>query len=117
MRTKRLHTITIIIGSFLALAIAFSQFLTPAFLFNSQDEVQTEAQANNESSDKGASFVSLPSFSLPAPVNVESSLNPYCLFEILFEVDRNEDHEEENLSFTNRFFRTMFQVIISPNAP
>ena len=118
MGKNRLHIVTIIVGSFLALAIAFSHFLTPQFFSSSHDDqVQTEQQAGDRSSEEGASFVSLPSFSLPAPVNVESSLNPYCLFEIFFEDESDEVDDEEVVSYTDRFFELMFQVIISPNAP
>ena len=115
MKKNRLHTLTIVIGSFLALAIAFSQFLTPEFICSS-DPVKTE-QAEDKSTDEKASFISLPSFSLPAPVNLQPNLDAYCLFEILFEDDSDEVHVEDEISFADRFFETMFQVIISPNAP
>lgn len=117
MRKHRLHTLTVFVGSFLALSIAFSQFLSPEFLSVSHDEVKTERHAESSASEEDASFVSLPSFSLPAPVSVESGLSPYCLFEILLKRDGNEIPPMEELSFCDRLLRTMFQVIISPNAP
>lgn len=115
MRKERLHTFTLIVGSTLALAIAFSQFLRPD-LSSSTHKVNTE-QTENESPNETESFISLPSFSLPAPVHVQVSLNPYCLFEIFFEEDIDENHKEEDLLHPDRFFETMFRVIISPNAP
>jgi hypothetical protein len=112
MRKNSFHTVSIVIGSLLALSIAFSQFLTPAFI-SYPEKAKTEQKSTEESS----AFISLPSFSLPAPVHVESNLNPYCLFEILFEENIDEHHVEREVSYSDRFFRTMFQVIISPNAP
>jgi hypothetical protein len=115
MRKKRLHTLTVILGSILALTICFSQFLTT-------DNVSSNGKAKKEQSEKRAgsesdSFLSLASFSLPAPVHVEVNLNPYCLFEIFFEEDVDENHAENDLFYADRFFETMFRVIISPNAP
>lgn len=115
MRKNRLHTCTLIIGSILALAIAFSQFLAPEFSASSQ-KVKTE-QTENDSRDETESFISLPSFSLPAPVHLQVNLNPYCLFERFFEENVDENHIEEDLLNPDRFFETMFRVIISPNAP
>ena len=115
MKKKRLHALTIVIGSLLALAIVFSQLLAPEFIC-SGDPIKTE-QTQDTPTDEKASFISLPSFSLPAPVNLQSNLDAYCLFEILFEDESDEVHVEDEISFADRFFETMFQVIISPNAP
>jgi hypothetical protein len=115
MRKKRLHTFTLIVGSILALSISFSQFFRPD-LSSSTQKVKTE-QTENESRNETESFISLPSFSLPAPVLVQVNLNPYCLFEIFFEEDIDENHTEEALLYPDRFFETMFRVIISTNAP
>ena len=115
MRKNRLHTVTVIVGSFLALAIVFSQFLTSEFL-SCPEKVKTE-QSDKKSGDETSAFISLPSFSLPAPVHVESSLQPYCLFEIVLEDDVDENYVEDEVPVGDRFFRTMFQMIISPNAP
>ena len=115
MRKNSFHTVSIIVGSLLALSIAFSQFLTPAFI-STPEKPQTE-QTEGKSTEERATFISLPSFSLPAPVHVKANLDPYCLFEILFEEDVDEHPIERDVSYSDRFFRTMFQVIISPNAP
>ena len=115
MKKEGVHIVSILVGSFLALAIAFSQYLTPESV-SSKDEVKTEQASKDAGSDSG-SFISLPSFSIPAPVNVESNLDAYCLFEILFEVNIDENYVQEDVSYADRFFETMFRVIISPNAP
>lgn len=115
MKKEGVHIVSILVGSILALAIAFSQYLTPESV-SSKDEVKTEQASKDAGSDSG-SFISLPSFSIPAPVNVESNLDAYCLFEILFEVNIDENYVQEDVSYADRFFETMFRVIISPNAP
>ena len=115
MRKNSLHTASVIIGSVLALAIVFSHFLTSEILSCPQ-KIKTE-QNDQTSHDRTAAFISLPSFSLPAPIHVESSLEPYCLFEIVLEEDLDENFVEDEVSLSDHFFRIMFQVIISPNAP
>ena len=113
MRKKRVHIVTLIVGSLVAFAIAFSQFVTPDFCSGKETKTEQTGDAENETT----SFVSLPTFSIPAQVNVEVNLNPYCLFEIFFEEDIDENPEENDLLNPDRFFQTMFRVIISPNAP
>jgi hypothetical protein len=115
MRKKRLHTVTLIVGSIIALAIAFSQFLGPDFS-PSAKKVKTE-QAGDESRDDESTFISLPSLSLPAPVHVQANLDSYCLFEIFFEEDKDEIEADDKLFHADRLFATLFRVIISPNAP
>lgn len=114
MKKERLHITTLVIGGLLAFAIIFSQYLAPEL--TTPEKVKTE-QTQEEGDDQGASFIALPSFSLPAPVHVEHNLNPYCLFEIFLPENVDEEHEDRDLSIPDRFFETMFRVIISPNAP
>lgn len=113
MRKEKLHTATLIIGSVLALAIAFSQYLTPE-CFKDVEKVKTE---KTDRADDHSASISLPTFSLPTPVDVQANLDSYCLFEILLEEDIDENEVQEDLLYPNRFFETMFRVIISPNAP
>jgi hypothetical protein len=115
MRKEKLHIATIVIGITLALAITFSQYLTPDAIC-SVEKVKIE-QTDKSTGDEKASFISLPSFSIPAPVSVEVNLDAYCLFEIFFEEDIDENYTEEDDTYADRFFQTMFRVIISPNAP
>ncbi len=114
MKREKLHTASVIMGTILALTIAFSQYLTPERA-SSTEKAKTE-QAGNTGDEKG-SFISLPTFSIPAPVSVQVNLDAYCLFEILFGEDVDENYVEEDVSYSDRFFQTMFRVIISPNAP
>lgn len=114
MRKRKLHTATIILGSVLALAIVFSQYVTTAC--SGSGKFETEQTGKTSDSEKG-SFISLPSFSIPAPVNVQVNLDAQFLFEILFEEDIDENFVSEDISYAGRLFETMFRVIISPNAP
>lgn len=112
MKKERLHISTLIFGSLLGFAIVFSQFMIPEGV-----EKATSEQTENTPEKETGTYISLPSFSLPAPLHVESSFHPYCLFEIVMEEDIDEDQDEENLLHPDRLFVTMFRVIISPNAP
>jgi hypothetical protein len=114
MRKNRLHIFSIIVGSVLAFAISFSQYLAPERVA-STEKAKTEQTENNGSKDEF--YISLPTFSLPVPVHLQPSLDAYCLFEIFFEKDTDVDPVEEDLFYTDRFFQTLFRVIISPNAP
>ncbi len=114
MKKEKLHTASVIMGTILALTIAFSQYLIPDRV-SAPEKAKTE-QTDNTGDEKG-SFISLPTFSRPAPISVQVNLDAYCLFEIFFEEDVDENYVEEDVSYTDRFFQTMFRVIISPNAP
>jgi hypothetical protein len=115
MRKNRLHVFTIVLGSILAFAICFSQFYTPVCDAD-PGKVKTD-QAGKTAGEETESYISLPTFSLPVPVHVQANLDAYCLFEIFFEKDSDVEDVEEDLFHTDRFFETMFRVIVSPNAP
>jgi hypothetical protein len=114
MKKERLHTTSLILGSILALAITFSQYLTPDCI-SGDGKAKTE-QTDTSGKEKGPS-IELPTFSIPAPVTVQGGLDAYFLFEILLEEDVDENYVEEEESYVDRFLQTMFRVIISPNAP
>lgn len=114
MRKEKVHTVSLILGSILALTIAFSQYLTLESKISAE---KAKTEQTGQSTDEEESFISLPTFSLPVPVTVQANLDAYCLFEIFFEADVDENYTEEEVSYTGRFFQTMFRVIISPNAP
>ncbi|MDQ2657204.1 MAG: hypothetical protein M3Y60_07265 [Bacteroidota bacterium] len=115
MKKEKLHTASVIMGTILALTIAFSQYLAPERTTSSTEKAKTE-QAENTGDEKG-SLISLPTFSIPVPVSVQVNLDAYCLFEIFFEEDVDENYVEEDVSYSDRFFQLLFGVIISPNAP
>lgn len=112
-RRKKLRTATILLGSVLALAIAFSHYLT----FESFAPEKVSTEQTDQAGDESRTTITLPTFSLPAPVNVQASLDAYCLFEILLEEDLDENYVRDDVAYVSRLFHTMFRVIISPNAP
>lgn len=90
-------------------------------LFHSQapgfakKETKTEQQKDQQGDE---TFVSLSSFSLPsASVHVEVNLDPYCLFEILFEKETRQTEASRIPVYPEKLLLTLFRVIISPNAP
>lgn len=115
MKKERSHTASIFLGSLLAAAIVFSQYLTPECLFSAK-KVNTE-QTEKTSDDSKTAFISLPTFSIPAPLSVQVNLIPHCLFEFFFQENIDDNYATDDESYTDRFFQTMFRVIISPNAP
>jgi hypothetical protein len=100
-----------LLGCLLVIVIGSSQFLGTQNLQESK-AVKTEQQSEADH----ASFISLPSFSLPSPVHVQINLDFHCLFEIVFQRSEQQDRPLEIPSF-GQFFVTLFRVIISPNAP
>jgi hypothetical protein len=117
MGKQTLRTATLILGSVLALTIAFSQFINPECLSSCEKETVKTEQKKDTREDKGADFISLPSFSLPSPINVQANLDAYCLFEIFAEENAHTTYVDNEVSYVDRLFHTMFRVIISPNAP
>jgi hypothetical protein len=61
--------------------------------------------------------MSMASFSLPSPVNVQINLDPHCLFEIVFENVKAEVPHTSLPSIEEKLLITLFRVIIAPNAP
>ena len=111
MRKERLHALTLVVGSLLALAIAFSHIFPEAACGSTKADTEQTEGAQKET------YISLPTFSLPAPFHVQADPDAYCLFEILFEEEDDLPDVEQDMFFVDRFFETIFSVIISPNAP
>ena len=103
-----------LIGSILAAAIVCAQ------LFSYHDhtsKTQKLATGQESGQQENETIVSLPSFSLPAPIHVTFGLDPHCVFEILFEDQKPEASESESAVRPRKLLMTLFRVIISPNAP
>jgi hypothetical protein len=115
MKNKKAHSLTIILGCVLAVAITCAQFFGIAG--NQQEFRKLTKAEQTENSDDQSSYISLPSFSLPSPVHVQINLDSHCLFEILFEDKQACITSLDVPNFTQKFFVTLFRVIISPNAP
>jgi hypothetical protein len=98
-----------------ALAIVFSQFFYFQPFNGSKCKVETEQQHDHQ--DEGQVYFSLPSSSLPSSTHVELSQTMFFLFEIIFEIRESEERNFSVLLPLNRFFKTLFDGVISPNAP
>lgn len=77
----------------------------------------TEQSEDPSSSDSQSASISMASFSLPSPVNVQINLDPHCLFEIVFENVKEEVPHTSLPSIEEKLLITLFRVIIAPNAP
>lgn len=110
MKTN-LRYITIIIGCLLAVVIVCSQ------VYSTQCKSVDTEQSEGEDQQSDAASISMASFSLPSPVNVQINLDPHCLFEIVFENAEAETPVDSDSSIEEKFFLTLFRVIIAPNAP
>jgi hypothetical protein len=112
---KEIRFTSLIIGSLLSVIIVCSQFFQLHATSNSEKLTKTEQQESQAPSEEV--ILSLPSFSLPSSIQVALNLDAYCLFEILFEEAETTDSSNEAPSYPEKFFMTLFRVIISPNAP
>jgi hypothetical protein len=110
---RNLRYITILVGCLLAVVIVCSQ------VYTSQIKVASSTEHTDDSSDEsqGEATFSMASFSLPSPLNVQINLDPHFLFEIVFESVTKDVPQTAVPSIEEKFFTTLFRVIISPNAP
>ena len=102
-------------GIAVALAIICSQFFYSLSISLQKKETKTE-QHQQESSDDQV-YITVPSTSLPSSVYTELNPNVFYLFDILIEESASEVSELILAIPLGEFFRTIFGLIISPNAP
>lgn len=94
--------------------VVFCQFVYHHAADYTKKEIKTEQQ--DEQSD-AKFYISQPSSSLPSSTHVELNQTLIFLFEIVFENKRTEKRDLNVLLPPNRFFKTLFDGVISPNAP
>jgi hypothetical protein len=114
MRNKRTRYLTMTFGCLLVIVIVCAQFFSQA---HAQQQVKKSVTAEQTDDTSGEVCISLPSFSLPTPIHVQINLDSHCLFEILFEDIRDSGSSTPVSESAQKLFVTLFQVIISPNAP
>ena len=95
------------------MAIVSSQFSVFQPGNHAKKEVKTEQHEDNTRDEV---YISLPS-SMPSSTHVELSQTMVFLFEILFEKKEIQKGDFNILLPPNRFFKTLFDGVISPNAP
>jgi hypothetical protein len=115
MRKVETRILTIAMGMLVVLGIVFSQILYFPPAITEKNQVKTE-QGQSEDSENQI-YVSVASTSLPSSTHLELNPNVFLLFEILFEEEAFIVPDFNFFIPSGQFFRTLFGVTISPNAP
>jgi len=97
------------------LAIVFSQLFYFQAFANNAEEIKTEQHESQQ--EESQTHISLPSTSLPSSTHVELNQSMVFLFEIVFERKEPDERNFRVLLPQNKFFKTLFDSVISPNAP
>ncbi len=103
-----------VIGIVVALGVICSQLFY--FPQTTLSKKETKAEHHQSDSDDQVYF-SVPSTSLPSSAHVELNPNVFFLFETLFEGSTFQIPEFKIAIPLGQFFRTVFGLTISPNAP
>ena len=114
MKRHETKIVTMALGILVALAIVCSQLFY--FQPTSISKKETKTEQHQENSGDQVSF-SVPSTSLPSSVHVVLNPDVFLLFEILFEENVSKIPELTVAIPLGQFFRTVFGLTISPNAP
>ena len=114
MKRAETKIVTMVMGVLVALAIVCSQLFY--FQPTSLPKKETKTEQHQENPDDQVSY-SVPSTSLPSSVHVVLNPNVFLLFEILFEENVSKIPEFTIAIPLGQFFRTVFGLTISPNAP
>jgi hypothetical protein len=115
MTAKKRRIVTMTAGIAVALAIICSQLFYSQSISLQKKETKTE-QHQQESSDDQV-YITVPSTSLPSSTFTELNPNVFFLFDILFEENASDVPALILAIPLGEFFRTVFGLIISPNAP
>ena len=115
MTEQRRRIIIMTTGIAVALAIICSQLFYSQQTSLYKKETKTEQHQEDDSDDQV--YLSVPSTSLPSSVHTELNPNVFFLFEILLEKSASDVPELIVAIPLSQFFRTIFGLIISPNAP
>ncbi|MBT1704242.1 hypothetical protein [Chryseosolibacter indicus] len=108
---KKIQTATLLFGLVLALVIGC------AHIFNFQPTINNKQVKTEQKKSEQSESISVSSISLPTSNTVSLHFDLYYIFEIVSEIEI-PDFEFDKLSIQpQKLFRTLFSVIISPNAP
>jgi len=116
MRTLGKHRIaTLMLGTITALVIVFSQL----FYFQAADYCQQKAKTDQhtESSKEEATYISIPSSTISSSQTIQLNQDFTFVLEILFDGDEEQPERGYPTVSLGKIFRTLFSVIIAPNAP
>jgi hypothetical protein len=115
MKRAESRIVPMCMGILVAMAIVCSQLFYFQNVTLQKKETKTEKHQQENSDDQV--YFSAPSTSLPSPVHVELNPNVFFLFEILLEGSVSNTPDPVLAIPSGQFFRTIFGLIISPNAP
>ncbi len=117
MTAKKRRIVTMTTGIAVALAIICSQLFYSQPSSFQKKETKTEQHQQENSDDQDQVYITVPSTSLPSSAYTELNPNVFYLFDILFEESASDVPELILAIPLGEFFRTIFGLIISPNAP
>lgn len=114
MRSTGIRYSALILGILVALSIAFSSA--------SQSQAKkVKAKSEQTSKEDDSSSTEVPPVlsvtSLPSPTVIHFNHAVVCIFEIIFIEVQSSNFAYIESVCDNKFFATLLQVIISPNAP
>ena len=115
MRKAETRILTMTMGMLVVLGIVFSQVLYFPQDVVQKKQIETEQGQAEDSDDQ--IYVSVTSTSLPSSTHLELNPNVFLLFEILFEEEAFDTPDFNFFIPSGQFFRTLFGITISPNAP
>jgi hypothetical protein len=114
--SKTIRFWSLAMGVLTAAGILFSQF----FFFGQQEtfaKAEVEQHDATSDSEDGDQYISQPSFSQPVTASFVLQQELAVIQEILFGDHEPEESPVQLTLSTGKFFRALFQFIISPNAP
>ena len=120
---KITHILILFAAGIVALAISFSETRLLTQTPSPGDSVVEQSisaftPCESQSATTSSHSVLISSFSLPAPFVLQSHLRSLFLFEIFTVLQhRNIAYKEESSLHPDVFFKIVFRLIISPNAP
>jgi hypothetical protein len=111
----RHRILTLLAGIATAGLIVFSQLFYFQAATYCQEKVDTEQ--HDQKADTPQSHISIPSSTISFSPHIEINEDISFALKTLFELKSEEDADPDFSLPVNKFFLTLFRVIISPNAP
>ena len=105
-----------VLGLIVAVAIIFSQTHTlNSKSITKADTAQSDCSGQEEGNQEATAVLSVTN--LPTAPSISLTQEAFCLFEISFFQPVSQPHDDQVNAPLGKFFRTVFSVLISPNAP
>jgi hypothetical protein len=118
MRTSAFKYSSLFIGLLAAAIIIFSQcFSLDSLTAESKSEVAAGTKSFTDESTSDLLVPTISATSFPASAQINFFQEASCLFEVIFTNDVQDSYTTSVDVPLNRFYSTILQVFISPNAP